>query len=93
MFEICSERGKAEKILDLCRDGSDVCIQQSNIKALQEVSFSLSFLCVTFSCCDKFFDAFVLKQGTIFLKHPLEGRDTNLFSYLVIRFETLSYDS
>ncbi|XP_071695265.1 kinesin-like protein KIN-6 [Rutidosis leptorrhynchoides] len=37
MFEIYSERGKGEKIMDLSHDGGDLVMQQSNIKGLQEV--------------------------------------------------------
>ncbi|KVI07799.1 Kinesin, motor domain-containing protein, partial [Cynara cardunculus var. scolymus] len=36
MFEIYSERGKGEKIMDLSQDGGDLYMQQSNIKGLQE---------------------------------------------------------
>ncbi|KAI3724377.1 hypothetical protein L2E82_36149 [Cichorium intybus] len=34
MFEIYSERGKGEKIMDLSEDGGDLFMQQSNIKAM-----------------------------------------------------------
>ncbi|XP_044474796.1 kinesin-like protein KIN-6 isoform X3 [Mangifera indica] len=37
MFEIYSERGKGEKMLDLSPDGTDLNMQQSSIKGLQEV--------------------------------------------------------
>ncbi|XP_055820202.1 kinesin-like protein KIN-6 isoform X2 [Solanum dulcamara] len=36
MFEICSEKGKSEKIFDLIQDGADLFIQQSSIKGLRE---------------------------------------------------------
>ncbi|KAI3518072.1 hypothetical protein L1887_06447 [Cichorium endivia] len=36
MFEIYSERGKGEKIMDLSEDGGDLFMQQSNIKGLKE---------------------------------------------------------
>ncbi|XP_059636412.1 kinesin-like protein KIN-6 [Cornus florida] len=37
MFEIYSEGGKAERMVDLSQDGGDLCLQQSMIKGLQEV--------------------------------------------------------
>lgn len=37
IFEIYSERGKAEKMFDLLRDGCEVTLHQSNVKGLQEV--------------------------------------------------------
>ncbi|KAK9216858.1 hypothetical protein WN944_008870 [Citrus x changshan-huyou] len=37
IFEIYSERGKGEKLLDLLPDGVDLCMQQSTIKGLQEI--------------------------------------------------------
>ncbi|KAM0037540.1 putative plus-end-directed kinesin ATPase [Helianthus debilis subsp. tardiflorus] len=37
MFEIYSERGKGEKIMDLSQEGGDLYMQQSNIKGLKEV--------------------------------------------------------
>ncbi|EOY15062.1 hypothetical protein QUC31_000351 [Theobroma cacao] len=37
IFEICAERGKAERICDLTSDGQDLSMQQSAIKGLQEV--------------------------------------------------------
>ncbi|XVF73918.1 hypothetical protein PTKIN_Ptkin13bG0019300 [Pterospermum kingtungense] len=37
IFEICTERGKSERICDLTLDGPDLCMQQSTIKGLQEV--------------------------------------------------------
>ncbi|KAL7207440.1 hypothetical protein ACSBR1_029402 [Camellia fascicularis] len=40
MFEICSEGGKAERIIDLSQDVGDLSIQQSTIKCLHEVSIS-----------------------------------------------------
>ncbi|KAH9308256.1 hypothetical protein KI387_036167, partial [Taxus chinensis] len=40
MFEICSERGRGEKILDLFQCGAELSMQQSNIKGLQEVAIS-----------------------------------------------------
>ncbi|CAI9265291.1 unnamed protein product [Lactuca saligna] len=36
MFEIYSERGKGEKIMDLSQEGGDLFMQQSNIKGLKE---------------------------------------------------------
>ncbi|KAL2522230.1 kinesin-like protein KIN-6 [Forsythia ovata] len=36
MFEICSEKGKAEKLIDLSQHGGDICMQQSVLKGLQE---------------------------------------------------------
>ncbi|GAY42892.1 hypothetical protein CUMW_070440 [Citrus unshiu] len=40
IFEIYSERGKGEKLLDLLPDGVDLCMQQSTIKGLQEIIIS-----------------------------------------------------
>ncbi|OAY76847.1 Kinesin-like protein KIF22, partial [Ananas comosus] len=40
MFEIYSERGKGERILDLCPDGVDLSIHQLTIKGLREVMIS-----------------------------------------------------
>ena len=37
MFEIYSERGKGERLLDLSPGGTDLFMQQSSIKGLQEV--------------------------------------------------------
>ncbi|XVF35944.1 hypothetical protein REPUB_Repub19eG0015500 [Reevesia pubescens] len=37
IFEICTERGKSERICDLTLDGPDLSMQQSVIKGLQEV--------------------------------------------------------
>ncbi|XP_022769193.1 kinesin-like protein KIN-6 isoform X3 [Durio zibethinus] len=37
IFEICTERGKSERISDLTSDGPDLSMQQSAIKGLQEV--------------------------------------------------------
>ncbi|OMO75434.1 hypothetical protein COLO4_26127 [Corchorus olitorius] len=37
VFEICAERGKAERICDLTSDGPDLYMQQSTIRGLQEV--------------------------------------------------------
>ncbi|KAJ0087138.1 hypothetical protein Patl1_09524 [Pistacia atlantica] len=37
IFEIYSERGKGEKMLDLSPDGTDLSMQQSSIKGLKEV--------------------------------------------------------
>ncbi|XP_047251675.1 kinesin-like protein KIN-6 isoform X1 [Capsicum annuum] len=36
MFEICSEKGKFEKIFDLIQDGADLFNQQSSIKGMRE---------------------------------------------------------
>lgn len=44
MFEIYSERGKGEKIMDLSQDGGDLYMQQSNIKGLQEVVLLFMFI-------------------------------------------------
>lgn len=41
MFEICSERGKVERLLDLSPGGADLFMQQSSIKGLQEVDSGL----------------------------------------------------
>lgn len=38
MFEISSERGKSEKMIDLLHDGGDVSMQHSVLKGLQEVN-------------------------------------------------------
>lgn len=46
MFEIYSERGKGEKMLDLSPDGTDLNMQQSSIKGLQEVG---KYFCTMFS--------------------------------------------
>ncbi|XP_054799784.1 kinesin-like protein KIN-6 isoform X2 [Prosopis cineraria] len=40
IFEIYSERGKAEKLFDLLRDGCELSMQQSTVKGLQEVLIS-----------------------------------------------------
>ena len=56
MFEICSERGKAERILDLSPDVGDLSMQQSITKGLQEVAacfilgsgYSILFFVLTF---------------------------------------------
>ncbi|XP_038715315.1 kinesin-like protein KIN-6 isoform X2 [Tripterygium wilfordii] len=40
MFEICSERGKGERIFDLSPDGADLSMQRSTIKGLQEAIIS-----------------------------------------------------
>ncbi|XP_073134155.1 kinesin-like protein KIN-6 [Henckelia pumila] len=37
MFEICSEKGKAERMIDLLHDGGEMCMQQSVVRGLQEV--------------------------------------------------------
>lgn len=37
MFEISSERGKGEKMIDLLHDGGDVSLQHSVLKGLREV--------------------------------------------------------
>lgn len=45
MFEICSEKGKAERMVDLLNDGGEICMQQSIVRGLQEVAkFGLYFL-------------------------------------------------
>lgn len=40
MFEIYSERGRGEKIIDLFQDGVELSLQQSNIKGLKEISIA-----------------------------------------------------
>ncbi|KAJ8772770.1 hypothetical protein K2173_027947 [Erythroxylum novogranatense] len=40
IFEISSERGKVERVTDLSPDGTDLSIQQSTIKGLQEIPIS-----------------------------------------------------
>ncbi|KAK7352235.1 hypothetical protein VNO80_17654 [Phaseolus coccineus] len=40
IFEICSERGKAEKLFDLLSDGGEISLQQSTVKGLKEVPIS-----------------------------------------------------
>ncbi|KAJ1421616.1 P-loop containing nucleoside triphosphate hydrolase [Sesbania bispinosa] len=40
VFEIYSERGKAEKLLDLLPDGGDLSMQQTTVKGLKEVLIS-----------------------------------------------------
>lgn len=40
MFEIYSERGRGEKIIDLFQDGVELSLQQCNVKGLQEVSIA-----------------------------------------------------
>ncbi|KAG5033799.1 hypothetical protein JHK87_008709 [Glycine soja] len=40
IFEICSERGNAEKLFDLLSDGSEISMQQSTVKGLKEVIIS-----------------------------------------------------
>lgn len=37
IFEIYSERGKGEKVCDLSQEGTELSMQQSTIKGLQEV--------------------------------------------------------
>lgn len=50
MFEICSEKGKSEKIFDLSQDRTDLCSQQTSIKGVQEVShFTALFFCCNFT--------------------------------------------
>nr|GME10052.1 kinesin-like protein KIN-6 isoform X2 [Ipomoea batatas] len=50
MFEICSEKGKSEKIFDLAQDRTDLCSQQTSIKGLQEVShYTVLFFCCNFT--------------------------------------------
>nr|GMC92216.1 kinesin-like protein KIN-6 isoform X2 [Ipomoea batatas] len=60
MFEICSEKGKSEKIFDLAQDRTDLCSQQTSIKGLQEVSHYT----VMFFCCN--FTAFLILKGIPF---------------------------
>lgn len=43
MFEISSEKGKAERMIDLLHDGGDICMQHSVIKGLREVSRYISW--------------------------------------------------
>lgn len=50
MFEICSERGKGERISDLSTDVADLCFQQSTIKGVKEVAICLC-LCVCLYIC------------------------------------------
>lgn len=57
MFEICSERGRSERMIDLFNDGVDICLQQSTIKGLHEVLFDhivhisrLTFIVVKYTC-------------------------------------------
>lgn len=48
MFEICSERGKAERLIDLFQDVGDLCMQQSSVKGVQEVTtgfYTVFWLC------------------------------------------------
>lgn len=45
IFEICSERGKAEKLFDLLSDGSEISMQQSTVKGLKEV-YSYANICL-----------------------------------------------
>nr|XP_007135998.1 hypothetical protein PHAVU_009G009500g [Phaseolus vulgaris]ESW07992.1 hypothetical protein PHAVU_009G009500g [Phaseolus vulgaris] len=40
IFEICSERGKAEKLFDLLSDGGEISMHQSTVKGLKEVPIS-----------------------------------------------------
>ncbi|KAL2346236.1 hypothetical protein Fmac_000236 [Flemingia macrophylla] len=40
IFEICSERGKAEKLFDLLSDGSEIIMHQSTVKGLREALIS-----------------------------------------------------
>ncbi|XP_020236012.1 kinesin-like protein KIN-6 isoform X1 [Cajanus cajan] len=40
IFEICSERGKAEKLFDLLSDGGEISMQQSTVKGLKEALIS-----------------------------------------------------
>ncbi|KAK9946915.1 hypothetical protein M0R45_012355 [Rubus argutus] len=40
MFEISTERGKAEKWVDLSPNGGEITMQQSNLKGLQEIAIS-----------------------------------------------------
>ncbi|KAK4429399.1 Kinesin-like protein KIN-6 [Sesamum alatum] len=40
MFEISSEKGKAEKMIDLLHDGGDICMQHSVLKGVQEAVVS-----------------------------------------------------
>ncbi|CAL0326988.1 unnamed protein product [Lupinus luteus] len=40
VFEIYTERGKSEKLLDLLRDGGELSMQQSSVKGLQQVVIS-----------------------------------------------------
>ncbi|KAI3709827.1 hypothetical protein L2E82_39594 [Cichorium intybus] len=44
MFEIYSERGKREKIMDLSEDGGDLFMQQPNIKGLKEILLQFIFI-------------------------------------------------
>lgn len=46
MFEISSERGKGEKMIDLLHDGGDVSLQHSVIKGLREVIYGELFLTI-----------------------------------------------
>ena len=46
MFEICSEKGKSERIFDLLQEEGEIYLQQSAIKGLNEVCFLISlFIC------------------------------------------------
>ncbi|VFQ69434.1 unnamed protein product [Cuscuta campestris] len=40
MFEISSEKGKSEKIIDLSLDGTDLCTQHTSIRGVQETKVS-----------------------------------------------------
>ncbi|VFQ63194.1 unnamed protein product [Cuscuta campestris] len=40
MFEISSEKGKSEKIIDLSLDGTDLCTQHTSIRGVQEAKVS-----------------------------------------------------
>lgn len=48
IFEIYSEGGKGEKVFDLSPDGTELSMQQSSIKGLQEV--------YTYFCCTVMMD-------------------------------------
>lgn len=50
VFEVYAE-GKVERICDLCPDGTDLCVQQSLVKGIQEVdSYLCLMLCYTVYC-------------------------------------------
>ncbi|XP_024966710.1 kinesin-like protein KIN-6 [Cynara cardunculus var. scolymus] len=78
MFEIYSERGKGEKIMDLSQDGGDLYMQQSNIKGLQEAVIHDA------QQAESFIASGIQKRSTAMTNSNIQSRcvlEVNLFCY------------
>ncbi|KVI07803.1 Kinesin, motor domain-containing protein, partial [Cynara cardunculus var. scolymus] len=86
MFEIYSERGKGEKIMDLSQDGGDLYMQQSNIKGLQEAVIHDA------QQAESFIASGIQKRSTAMTNSNIQSRSHELEFEIVFEFKVTTIE-